>query len=62
MTAQPRFDMARPHHNGHTVFCGEATSPHVNVTIQSAIQTGMDAAQELLDGCLRGSVGVGHRE
>ena len=48
VSSRPRVDMAQPHHDGRTVFCGEATNEDVNVTIQSAMGTGKEAARELL--------------
>ena len=46
--SRPRVDVAQPHQCGRTVFCGEATNEDVNVTIQSAMGTGKEAARDLL--------------
>ena len=43
-----RVELAKPHHQGRTWFCGEATNPDVDCTIQAAMGTGVIAARGLL--------------
>ena len=42
-----REALATPHGAGRVTFCGEATNPNVDVTIQACMVSGRRAAEEL---------------